>query len=152
MWSKNMQAVTDLNNRDAHSVRQCIHDSLQSRSGFPRTTKQLENVTGTSCSHNDRAMLLATARNKLENVTVPKFKVQLFGVIGSSQHELPSGDSAGSIVFENGPNVATDYDAGRIPLRFKLLNTSETPSESGKKISMNVYYNLKLCCQNDGKM
>nr|GFA12575.1 hypothetical protein [Tanacetum cinerariifolium] len=28
-------------------------DSLQSRSGFPGTTKQLENVTGASCSHND---------------------------------------------------------------------------------------------------
>ncbi|GJS86430.1 hypothetical protein Tco_0769066 [Tanacetum coccineum] len=35
-------------------------DSLQVRSGFPRTTTQLENVTGTSCSHNDRATLLAT--------------------------------------------------------------------------------------------
>nr|GEW84841.1 RNA-directed DNA polymerase, eukaryota [Tanacetum cinerariifolium] len=80
---------------------------------------------------------MRTARNKLETVTVPKFKVQLFSVISSRQHELPSGDLAGSIVFENGPNVATKYDAGRIPLRFKLLNTSETPSESDKHRSLN---------------
>nr|GEZ25270.1 hypothetical protein [Tanacetum cinerariifolium] len=48
-----MQAATDLNNRDTP-------DSLQVRSSFPRSTTQLENVTGTSCSHNDRATLLAT--------------------------------------------------------------------------------------------
>ncbi|GJT57197.1 hypothetical protein Tco_1307628, partial [Tanacetum coccineum] len=55
MWSKNMQTTTDLNNRDTP-------DSLQVRSGFPRTTTQLENVTGTSCSYNDRATLLATGK------------------------------------------------------------------------------------------
>nr|GEZ96592.1 hypothetical protein [Tanacetum cinerariifolium] len=49
MWSKNMQAATDLNNRAAHFVRQCN-----------TSTTQLENNTGTSCSHDDRATLLAT--------------------------------------------------------------------------------------------
>ncbi|GKC90446.1 retrotransposon protein, putative, ty1-copia subclass [Tanacetum coccineum] len=52
MWSKNMQAVTDLNNRDTP-------DSLQVRSGFTRTTTQLENVTGTSCSHNDACNVIS---------------------------------------------------------------------------------------------
>ncbi|GKC71886.1 DNA helicase [Tanacetum coccineum] len=46
----------------------------------------------------------------MEDAKVPEFKVRLFGVIGSCQYELPSGDSVGAIVFESGPNTATDYN------------------------------------------
>ncbi|PWA33157.1 DNA helicase Pif1-like protein [Artemisia annua] len=41
---------------------------------------------------------------------IPQFKVRLFGVVGSRQHELPAGDSIGAIVFEGGPDVETDFD------------------------------------------
>ncbi|PWA67761.1 hypothetical protein CTI12_AA238470 [Artemisia annua] len=41
---------------------------------------------------------------------VPEFKVRLFGVVGSRQHEFPTGDSIGAIVFEGGPDVETVFD------------------------------------------
>ncbi|PWA56155.1 hypothetical protein CTI12_AA415930 [Artemisia annua] len=41
---------------------------------------------------------------------IPQFKVRLFGVVGSRQHELPTDDSIGAIVFEGGPDVETDFD------------------------------------------
>ena len=40
---------------------------------------------------------------------IPDFNINLFGVVGSWQYELPSGDSIGAIVFEGGPNVQTDF-------------------------------------------
>ncbi|GJU90164.1 DNA helicase [Tanacetum coccineum] len=46
----------------------------------------------------------------MEDAEVPEFKVGLSGVIGSCQYELPSSDSVGAIVFDSGPNTATDYN------------------------------------------
>ncbi|PWA99913.1 hypothetical protein CTI12_AA000430 [Artemisia annua] len=51
-----------------------------------------------------------TAREKMSEVDIPQFKIQLFGVVGSRQHELPSGDSIGAIVFQEQPDVVTDFD------------------------------------------
>ncbi|PWA63447.1 hypothetical protein CTI12_AA352830 [Artemisia annua] len=60
--------------------------------------------------HNELIQLFRTARNKMADANIPNFKVKLFGVVGSKQHELPSGDAIGAIVFEGGPDVETDFD------------------------------------------
>ncbi|PWA62291.1 hypothetical protein CTI12_AA366050 [Artemisia annua] len=60
--------------------------------------------------HNELVQLFRTARDKMEDADVPEFKVRLYGIVGSRQHELPTGDSIGAIVFEGGPDVETDFD------------------------------------------
>ncbi|PWA37627.1 hypothetical protein CTI12_AA588700 [Artemisia annua] len=60
--------------------------------------------------HNELVQLFRTARNKMQDADIPQFKVRLYGVIGSRQHELPTGDSIGAIVFEGGADVETDFD------------------------------------------
>ncbi|PWA67759.1 hypothetical protein CTI12_AA238450 [Artemisia annua] len=60
--------------------------------------------------HNELVQLFRTARDKMAEANVPEFKVRLYGVVGSRQHELPTGDSIGAIVFEGGPNMETDFD------------------------------------------
>ncbi|PWA70306.1 hypothetical protein CTI12_AA288310 [Artemisia annua] len=60
--------------------------------------------------HNELVQLFRTARDKMSQSNIPQFKVRLFGVVGSRQHELPAGDSIGAIVFEGGPDVQTDFD------------------------------------------
>ncbi|GJS39837.1 hypothetical protein Tco_0564880 [Tanacetum coccineum] len=57
--------------------------------------------------------------------------VRLFGVMGSRQYGLPSGDSVGAFIFENGPHVATDNDViieerSGHPQRIKNLHQSNT--------------------------
>ncbi|PWA61995.1 hypothetical protein CTI12_AA368500 [Artemisia annua] len=60
--------------------------------------------------HNELVQLFRTARNKMADANIPQFKVRLYGVVGSRQHELPTGDSIGAIVFEGGADVETDFD------------------------------------------
>ena len=60
--------------------------------------------------HNKLVQLFRTARDKMSEGDIPEFKIQLFGVIGSREHELPSGDSIGAIVFQEQPDVVTDFD------------------------------------------
>ncbi|PWA48597.1 hypothetical protein CTI12_AA489050 [Artemisia annua] len=60
--------------------------------------------------HNALVQLFRTARDKLLETDVPDFKIRLFGVVGSTQHELPTADEVGAIVFEGGPESATDFD------------------------------------------
>ena len=60
---------------------------------------------------------------------IPQFKVHLFGVVGSRQHELPTGDSIGAIVFEGGTDVESNFDvivedSGGQPQRINKLNAS----------------------------
>lgn len=70
----------------------------------------VENLIHLLDDHNELVQLFRTARDKMEEANVPEFKVHLYGVVGSSQHELPTGDSIGAIVFEGGPDVETDFD------------------------------------------
>ena len=60
--------------------------------------------------HNQLVQLFRTARNKMAEADIPSFKIKLFGLVGSRQHELPSGDSIGAIVFEGGPDVESNFD------------------------------------------
>ena len=61
-------------------------------------------------AHNKLVKLFRTARDKMEESDIPDFKLKLFGVVGSKQYDLPTGDCIGAIVFEGGPDVSTEYD------------------------------------------
>ncbi|PWA82159.1 hypothetical protein CTI12_AA180840 [Artemisia annua] len=61
-------------------------------------------------SNNALVKLFRTARDKLREADIPNFSIRLFGVVGSNQYELPAGDGVGAIVYEGGPETATDYD------------------------------------------
>ncbi|PWA87019.1 hypothetical protein CTI12_AA136210 [Artemisia annua] len=79
--------------------------------------------------HNELVRLFRTARDKMADADIPRFKVHMFGVVGSKQHELPAGDSIGAIVFEGGTDVETDFDviveqSGGEPQRINKLNPS----------------------------
>ena len=80
------------------------------RSGHGLRSDIVENLIGILDDHNELVQLFRTARNKMEEADIPQFKIRLFGVVGSRQHELPAGDSIGAIVFEGGPDVETDFD------------------------------------------
>ncbi|PWA72746.1 hypothetical protein CTI12_AA085410 [Artemisia annua] len=54
--------------------------------------------------------LFRTARDKLRDADVPEFKVRLFAVAGSTQHELPTADCIGAVVYENGPESSSEFD------------------------------------------
>ncbi|PWA97527.1 nucleic acid-binding, OB-fold protein [Artemisia annua] len=51
-----------------------------------------------------------TARDKLREADVPEFKVRLFNVVGSAQHELPTADAIGAIVFDAGAETDAEFD------------------------------------------
>ena len=60
--------------------------------------------------HNALVQLFRTARDKLQDMDLPEFKVRLFNVAGSAQHELPTADEVGAIVFDSGPETEPDFD------------------------------------------
>ncbi|PWA71022.1 hypothetical protein CTI12_AA283760 [Artemisia annua] len=60
--------------------------------------------------NNALVQLFRTARDKLRDGDIPNFQIRLFGVVGSNQHELPTADTIGAIVYEGGPESMTDYD------------------------------------------
>ena len=61
-------------------------------------------------SHNALVQLFRTARDKLLDEDVREFKIRLFANVGSVQHELPTADEVGAIVFDTGPDSVTDFD------------------------------------------
>ena len=60
--------------------------------------------------HDALVQVFRTARDEVHEVDVPEFKVRLYGVVGSAQHELPTADCIGAIVFEDGPQSESEYD------------------------------------------
>ena len=60
--------------------------------------------------HNALVQLFRTARDKLMDADLPEFKVRLFNVVGSAQHELPTADEVGAIVFDSGPETEPEFD------------------------------------------
>ncbi|PWA34487.1 hypothetical protein CTI12_AA618590 [Artemisia annua] len=60
--------------------------------------------------NNALVQLFRTARDKLQDADLPEFRVRLFNVIGSVQHELPTADAIGAIVFDSGPETEADFD------------------------------------------
>lgn len=60
--------------------------------------------------HNGMVQLFRTARDKLQQADLPDFKVRLFSMVGSAQHELPTADTIGAIVFDSGPETDAEFD------------------------------------------
>ncbi|PWA70993.1 DNA helicase Pif1-like protein [Artemisia annua] len=60
--------------------------------------------------NNNLVRLFRTARDKLLEADIPDFQIRLFGVVGAQRYDLPAGDTIGAIVYEGGPESATDYD------------------------------------------
>ncbi|PWA64669.1 helitron helicase-like domain-containing protein [Artemisia annua] len=60
--------------------------------------------------HNALVQLFRIARDKLQDMELPEFKVRLFNVVGSAQHELPTADDIGAIVFDSGPETEPEFD------------------------------------------
>ncbi|PWA89106.1 fibrillarin [Artemisia annua] len=90
-------------NRDPPSRQ----ESFQ-KSGHGLRADIVANLIDVLDEHNELVQLFRTTRNKMADANIPQFKVRLFGVVGSRQHELPTDDSIGAIVFEGGPDVETD--------------------------------------------
>ena len=61
-------------------------------------------------NHNALVHLFRTARDKLNEADIPEFQIRLFGVARGNQYELPTADTIGAIVYDGGPETATDYD------------------------------------------
>ncbi|PWA61550.1 hypothetical protein CTI12_AA369170 [Artemisia annua] len=77
--------------------------------------------------HNELVKVFRTARDKIADSNVPDFKINVFGVVGSRQYDMPSGDAVAAIVFEGGPDVRSDYDViiqkrGGYPQRINKLH------------------------------
>ena len=79
--------------------------------------------------HNELVQIFRTARDKCSEANVPEFKIQLYNVVGSRQHQLPSSGTLGAIVFEPDANCQTDFDMiieykDRQPKRVNKLHSS----------------------------
>ncbi|PWA53249.1 nucleic acid-binding, OB-fold protein [Artemisia annua] len=79
--------------------------------------------------------LFRTARDKLRGTNVPEFKVKLFSVVGSAQHELPTADCIGAIVFEDGPESESEFD---------IVIETHSDTEEDKRVTMNAYYAYQI--------
>ncbi|PWA74877.1 hypothetical protein CTI12_AA248520 [Artemisia annua] len=90
------------------------HASERSFTGMHRTGAPAEYISFGPCDcvfkMSGTFLLFRTARDKLLDTNVPEFRIRLFGVAGSAQHELPTADEVGAIVFDNGPDGITDFD------------------------------------------
>ena len=60
--------------------------------------------------HNALVQLFRTARDKLQDAEVPEFKLRLYSTVGSHQHELPTADTVGAIVFDSGAETDAEFD------------------------------------------
>ncbi|PWA42990.1 hypothetical protein CTI12_AA538620 [Artemisia annua] len=93
--------ANEVNNRLAHFDR----DSS--------TTLQPEivaNLIDVLDHNNAMVQLFRTARDKFNEANVPEFKLNLYGVAGAAQYELPTADSIGALVFESGPETSSEFD------------------------------------------
>ncbi|GKA30666.1 DNA helicase, partial [Tanacetum coccineum] len=120
--------------------------------------------------HNELVKLFRTARDKCNGQEIPEFRIRLYSVVGAREYDLPTSETLGAIVFEDGPDTNTDYDViiesrDGAPQRINKLHPSymslQFPllfvfGQSGfypemkqrgngdKRVSMNMYYMYQL--------
>ncbi|PWA61719.1 hypothetical protein CTI12_AA370850 [Artemisia annua] len=87
-----------------------LHDQDEHPTGQSLRPDIVEHLIELLDEHNQLVQLFRTATDKMAEADIPEFRVRLFGVVGSRQHELPTGDSIGAIVFKGGPDVETEFD------------------------------------------
>ncbi|GJU75431.1 DNA helicase [Tanacetum coccineum] len=114
--------------------------------------------------------LFRTAKDKCNGGSIPDFKIRLYSVLGARQYDLPTSQTLGAIVFENGPDTMMDYDViieprdgspqrvsrlhkSYMSLQFPLLFVYGEPGYylemkqrrgDEKRVSMNTYYMYQL--------
>ncbi|GJU29198.1 DNA helicase [Tanacetum coccineum] len=121
--------------------------------------------------HNGLVRLFRTARDRCNAGEIPGMKIRLYNKGGVRGYELPTTDTLGAIVFEDGPKSRTDFDViiefrggppqrisklhqSYMSLQFPLLFTFGQPGfypelvlkprdgrGKGNKVTMNAYYN-----------
>ncbi|PWA80261.1 hypothetical protein CTI12_AA198250 [Artemisia annua] len=96
--------------RNPECYRCCNNGKHFNKNGKRLKREIVEKIKEILDTHNELVRLFRTARDKMQESNIPDFKLKLFGVVGSKQHDLPTGDSIGAIVFEGGPDVSTEYD------------------------------------------
>ncbi|GKA08742.1 DNA helicase [Tanacetum coccineum] len=120
--------------------------------------------------HNELVQIFRTDRDKCRAESIPHFKLRLYSCVGSRQYDLPTSNTLGAIVFENGPDTAMDYDVvieardgfpqrisrlhqSYMSLQFPLLFVYGEPGYfpemkqnkiDEKRLSMNAYYMYQL--------
>ncbi|GJV76883.1 DNA helicase [Tanacetum coccineum] len=121
--------------------------------------------------HNELVRLFRTTRDKCAGQFVPDFKLRLYSVVGAREYDLPTSETLGGIVFQNGQDTETDYDViiqsrggppqrinklhpSYMSLQFPLLFIFGQPGfhkdikQSGrretKRVSMNMFYMYQL--------
>ncbi|GKA61503.1 DNA helicase [Tanacetum coccineum] len=120
---------------------------------------------------NELVRLFRTARDKCNGQQIPDFKIRLYSVVSAREYDLPTSQTLGAIVFENGQNTETDYDViieskHGFPQRINKLHSSymalqfplifvygqpgfhiemklRMPGEA-KRLSMNMFYMYQL--------
>ncbi|GKC73843.1 DNA helicase [Tanacetum coccineum] len=120
---------------------------------------------------NELVRLFRTARDKCNGQQIPDFKIRLYSVVGAREYDLPTSQTLGAIVFENGQNTETDYDviieskdgfpqrinklhSSYMALQFPLIFVYGQPGfhtemklrmpGKEKRLSMNMYYMYQL--------
>ncbi|GKD97434.1 hypothetical protein Tco_1381331, partial [Tanacetum coccineum] len=61
-------------------------------------------------AHNELVQLFRTARDKCRELDIPEFKMWLYNAEGGRGYELPTSNTLGAMVFENGISDNTDFD------------------------------------------
>nr|GEZ10894.1 helitron helicase-like domain-containing protein [Tanacetum cinerariifolium] len=59
---------------------------------------------------NELVRLFRPARDKCNGQQILDFKIRLYSVVGAKEYDLPTSQTLGAIVFENGQITETDYD------------------------------------------
>ncbi|GJR71017.1 DNA helicase [Tanacetum coccineum] len=93
------------------------------------TLDEVQGLIGFLDEHNELVRLFRTARDRCGGQFVPDFKIRLYSVVGARQYDLPTSQTLGGIVFQNGQDTETDYDViiesrGGRPQRINKLHSS----------------------------
>ncbi|PWA96573.1 hypothetical protein CTI12_AA039020 [Artemisia annua] len=115
------------------------------RGGTVKLREIVEGLIHVLDQHNALVQLFRTARDKLRDADVPEFKVRLYGVGGATQYELPTADTLGAIVYEDGPESLSEFDM--------VIEThagdSDPEGDGDKRVTMNAYYAYQIHDRND---
>ncbi|GJX56922.1 DNA helicase [Tanacetum coccineum] len=138
--------------------------------GHGLDTQIVESLVAFLDQHNELVQLFRIARDKCRGQPIPNFKIRLYSCLGARQYDLPTSQTLGAIVFENGPDTAMDYDViiepragfpqrisqlhqSYMSLQFSLMFVYGEPSyypemkqsrTDEKRVSMNGYYTYQL--------
>ncbi|GJT12218.1 DNA helicase, partial [Tanacetum coccineum] len=61
-------------------------------------------------AHNELIQLFRTARDKCREMDIPDFKIRLYNAEGARGYELPTSNTLGAMVFENGITTNKEFD------------------------------------------